>query len=126
MTDLKTYTPDPEIARLIAQRRKALASHTVQMDAANTYRDDEGNLIQERTIGSAQGHTETVETNLSTLMRAAPSTTADVEMLVIEAKLAAEGEGGDNPHIPKSETVRERALDQLDELGLEPAWRVAE
>lgn len=122
--DINTYDPDAEIKRLRAERRKAIVNHRVEWDGPNTKRDDNGDLIQEKSLQSQRGHTETVERNLSQLLRPAVSTTSDVEILVIEAELAADGRTPSNPHVPSSKDVLQRAETNLESRGLTPAWEI--
>lgn len=122
MSDIQvpTLTFEGEIARLRALSRKA------QTDEFVTGYDkvEDGEKIKEVTIAGPAGTSKTVTRNLSNLYHSAPSTTGDVELLVIEAELLADGEGSDNPHIPLDDQTREAAIEQIEERGLTPAWEV--
>lgn len=48
-------------------------------------------------------------------------TSSNIELLLTEAELVAEGKDLDNPAIP-SDNVIETVLDRLDGRDLEPAW----
>ena len=62
------------------------------------------------------------ELNVSKMFRPGKRKTQNVQMLVIEARLADEKGELDNPAFPYNESVADRALSQLDDEGLEPAW----
>jgi len=109
-----------EIRRLLALRRRALHDEFV------TDYDwiEDGDKIREVVVGSLEGSTQTQDVNFTHLMQSAPSTTGNVEMLVIEAELAAEEPPG-NPHIPINERVLAEARERIEAKGLTPAWEVA-
>lgn len=112
-----------ELARMGAQRRQALTEWTPDSEKL-TKVDDDGDHIIEKTVRGPGETEKTVEVNLSSLFHPAVSTTGNVEILVLEAELAAEGECGDNPHIPVNEETLEAAINRIEAEGLAPAWEV--
>lgn len=48
--------------------------------------------------------------------------TDNVEMLVIEAELVADGHEPDNPATPRTESVGEEFFDRIEDTDLVPAW----
>jgi len=62
------------------------------------------------------------QTDADSLWRTGPSTTSDIDMLVLEAEMIDNDRELDNPHIPASEDVRQDALEQLSDHDLEPGW----
>jgi len=97
---------------------------TLQMvDSAE--RNDDGDLVWEKSVGVVDGTTQTREVNVSALLQETPRTSGDVSLLVIEAELIAEGRGLDNPAKPTTAEVAEQVVDRLDD-GVQPAWEVAE
>lgn len=84
--------------------------------------DDNNDLIHENEIEHPQGHTTTDNTNLSALLNPGRRQTSDVNILLQEARQAAEG-GVDNPAFPlKAETTND-AVPKIKAEGLEPAWK---
>ena len=77
-------------------------------------RNDEGDLIKKDDNGN--------ETNVSELFAPGKRKTSNVEMLVIEARLADENGPLDNPAFPMGDETAEEALARMDEEGLDPAW----
>jgi len=90
---------------------------------ANAERNDDGRLIWEKSIGSAAGGSKTREIDVTALLNPGPRKTGNIDHLVIEAKLHERGEGGGNPAKPVDSDIAKRAIERLDEEGLEPAWR---
>ena len=85
-------------------------------------RDDSGDLVHEQEIEHSQGHTTTEETNLSALLNPGRRTTGDVNILLHEARQAAE-DGVDNPAFPASIETTNEAVPKIKAEGLEPAWK---
>lgn len=120
-------TLDPDIKVLRAKRREALPDHIVDEDDNRVDRvTEDGERINEIVVDGGGGTTETHNSSLTSMYRPAPSTTGDVDILVLEAELLADGADLENPHIPETEAIRDKALDRLDGEGLEPAWRAAD
>lgn len=49
-------------------------------------------------------------------------TTGDIDILVIEAELVAEGKDVENPAIPADTDVAREAAERIVERGMEPQW----
>lgn len=113
---------DPEIAKLLAKRRKVLNRDGFIDDYDDT--TDDGDKYREMTVQAGGGTTATIEMNLSKMYQAGPSTTGDMEVLKIEAELVAEGKDLKNPHVPADADLLERATNALSNEGLTPAWEV--
>jgi len=111
-----------EIGRLLAKRRQSLSDPSI--DDADDYTDD-GEAVAEMTVQTGPDTWGEFEVNLTRLFRTAPSTTGDVDLLEIEAELAAERGPPDNPHIPTSTDVLDALRERLDGTKLRPAWEVA-
>jgi len=63
------------------------------------------------------------ETNLTKLFQPGKRKTGNVEMLVIEARLADENPDKDrNPAFPVNSDVADEALERIEAEGLDPAW----
>jgi len=78
-------------------------------------RNGDGDLIKKDGNGK--------ETNVSKLFAPGKRKTSNVEMLVIEARIADENPGKDmNPAFPMGDGTASEALDRMDSEGLEPAW----
>lgn len=50
--------------------------------------------------------------------------TDNVEMLVVEAELVADGTSLDNPARPRTESVGETFIERIEDTELRPAWAV--
>ena len=86
-------------------------------------RNDDGDLIYEKEYETRSGGKRTEKTNVSELLQPGKRTTGDVDILVYEAKQAAE-RGVDNPAYPATADVANEACRKIiDNLGLEPAWK---
>lgn len=67
-----------------------------------------------------------VEFDLTTLLAPGASTSSNVELLFLEAKIADENEDYDgNPHVPTRDSVYDEAVEKIEAAGLVPAWEVA-
>jgi len=77
-------------------------------------RNDEGDLIKKDDNGK--------ETNVSKLFAPGKRKTSNVQMLVIEARLADANGPLDNPAFPMGDDTADKALTQMDSEGLDPAW----
>lgn len=61
------------------------------------------------------------------LFQSGPRETTNIELLIIEAEIAAEeGEEVANPAYPKNDKTERRARTRLDEKDLSPAWEDAD
>lgn len=111
---------EPEIKVLRAKARDRLPDCVVQDGSRYDKTNDDGDKIKEVPI---RGSGKTFDTNVSSTFRPTPSTTDDVDLLVLEAEMAAgdEYELG-NPHIPRSVEARDQALKQIQANGHKPAW----
>lgn len=109
------------IAPLLARRRENLDrdGHIEEYD----HTDDNGHKIGLIIRPDGTGSKE-VEIDLTALGGAAPSTTANIELIVTEARLLADGKPIKNPHVPSNDGVLRGALDHLRPEGLTPAWEV--
>ena len=78
-------------------------------------RNGDGDLIKKDDNGN--------ETNVSELFAPGKRKTSNVEMLVIEARIADEKPDKDmNPAFPMGDDTAEEALARMDNDGLDPAW----
>jgi len=77
-------------------------------------RNSDGDLIKT----DHNGH----ETNLTKLLQPGKRKTSNVEMLLIEARLADEKGPIENPAFPMGDDTADEALARMDEEGLDPAW----
>ena len=77
-------------------------------------RNGDGDLIKKDSNGN--------ETNVSSLFAPGKRKTSNVEMLVIEARLADKNGPLDNPAFPMGDDTAEEALARMDNEGLDPAW----
>jgi hypothetical protein len=111
---------DPQIARLVAQRRKTLPTDAFVTDHDGT--DERGHKYREHVVAGPGGTEHTVQSDLTAMYQSAPSTTSDMELLMIEARLIDDGTDLQNPHIPATEELLARARDKIDAEGLTPAW----
>ena len=113
---------DPEIAELLAKRRRALNRDGFIDDHDGI--NDDGDKYQEMTVKAGGDSTTTIQVNLTKMYQAAPSTTGDMEILRIEAELVADGKDLENPHVPADADLLERATNVLSNEGLTPAWEI--
>ena len=78
-------------------------------------KNDDGDYTYKKHTGN--------EFNVSRLFRPGKRKTADVDMLVQEARLAEETADEDwNPAFPINSDVADRALERIEAEDLEPAW----
>ncbi|AGM11103.1 hypothetical protein M196_gp08 [Halorubrum tailed virus 4] len=89
-------------------------------------RNDDGDLIFEKTVPTPGGGTTTVDVNVTTMYQPGPRRTSSVEMLRVEAELVDEGKELDNPAKPSNGDVAKQAIEQIEGEGLTPAWRVVD
>ncbi len=86
-------------------------------DEAET--NSEGNKVVTREGRMGTEH----DVNLTTLFAPGRRKTGNVDMLLIEARLADENPDKDrNPAFPVNRDVADEALDRIESEGLEPAW----
>lgn len=77
-------------------------------------KDDNGDYIQKKGKN---------DFNVSRLFRPGKRKTGNVQMLVIEARLADEKPDKDrNPAFPVNGNIADEALDRIEAEGLDPAW----
>lgn len=120
MSQSTEITHDAEIAKLLAKRRQALDRDGFIDDHDDT--NDDGDKITYETVPAGPDDTKEIEINLTKMYQAAPSTTGDIEMLVLEAELVADGTALDNPHVPADEETLRQARQQIEQNGHTPAW----
>lgn len=121
MNEVQTLSEiDAETNRLVALRRKANANYDLTAEHPGTERNDDGDLVQE--VPSADPTVGSGEINFSTMFGPAVSRTGNVDLLVMEAELAAEDRMNGNPHIPIDAETRATAREKIDAAGLSPAW----
>jgi len=113
--------PEAEVNRLLALARRRCSDEWI--DSYDETNEDGDKVAIVPDEGPA-GTTIEREVNLSAMYGTAPSRTADVEILRIEAELVADGREPDNPHIPTSGEVLETARGQIEADGNTPAWEV--
>lgn len=113
---------DPEVAELLAKRRKALDrhGHITEFDGL----DENGHKYREETVPAGTDSTKTIQVNLTKMYQASPSTTGDIEILELEAEMVAEGREMDNPHVPSSTKLMEQARSKIEQNGHAPAWEI--
>ena len=113
---------DPEVAKLLAKRRQTLTrdGFIESHDDVN----DKGEKVTTKTVAAGGDTTKEIEISLTAMYQAAPSTTSDIEMLVMEAELVADGKTLDNPHVPATVEALEQARKQIEQNGHTPAWEV--
>lgn len=121
MSEIATLSDaDPETNRLVAKRRRAIATHKLTADYPGTTRNDAGDTVREVTTDDPTA--DTAEINLTQMFGPAVSRTGDVDLLYLEAELAADGRIGSNPHTPIDAATREQARDRIEANDLTPAW----
>ena len=89
-------------------------------------RNDDGDLIFEKTVPTPGGGTTTVDVNVTTMYQPGPRRTNSVEHLRIEAELADEGNEPENPAKPANSEVAKQAIELMEERDLTPAWRLTD
>jgi hypothetical protein len=116
----ETTTFEGDINRLRARRRQVLPTDEFVTDYDGV--DEAGHKYRELTIPGEGGTTQTIQSDLTAMYQAAPSMTGDVDLLVIEAELLADGTDLENPHLPATTDVRDRAHRRIEQNGHTPAW----
>lgn len=120
MTDIDATRLEPTIAKLRAQRRKELPTDEFVTEYDGI--DERGHKYREHEIRGPGGTSQTIQSDVTAMYQAAPSTTGDVDLLVIEADLLADGVDLENPHVPATTDVLEQARSRIEQQDLEPAW----
>lgn len=116
------FTYVQQVLPMLEQRRAQVDDRYVQShDATNA----NGEKVAEIKTTDPEGGTQTTHVNLSTLLTSGISTTSNMEIILIEAKMAAEGDFEGNPHLPSNDRILEQASRVLGERGLTPAWELA-
>ncbi|ADJ16807.1 hypothetical protein [Halalkalicoccus jeotgali] len=113
------------VGKLLGEQRRRLSDDVIRdYDKINS----DGHKVKTVKKRDADGKKYEAEINLSQLYNPTPSTTSDIDILVIEARINDEADEGEvpieNPHIPVHDGVLERAEKRLDDEGLTPAWGV--
>jgi len=88
--------------------------------------DENGDLIYEFELQKRNGVAKSVEVNATHLFQPGERRVGDVAHLVTEAKLAEKGELGGNPAKPANGETAKKAIEQIEQAGLEPAWRAVD
>lgn len=110
------YELEPEIKVLRAKARDSLTEDWItKHDKIN----GDGDKIDE--VRYRRGD-NTYDVNLSHLFGPSPSTTGDVDLLVLEAEMQADGKELRNPHVPIDTDVLAQAVERITEAGHSPAW----
>lgn len=116
----ETIDREDKIESLVEYRRSQLTDGFVTdydyIDKAS------GHKMKEEKVEGPDGVSQSVERNQTHIYQSGPSTTDNVEMLVIEAKLAEEGKDLPNPHIPIGMDTLEEAKNRIEAKDLTPAW----
>ncbi|KYH23715.1 hypothetical protein HAPAU_41950 [Halalkalicoccus paucihalophilus] len=113
------------VGKLLGEQRRRLSDDVIRdYDEINS----DGHKVKTVKKRDADGKEHEVEINLSRLLNPTPSTTSDIEILVVEARVNDEAGDGEvpieNPHIPAYDAILDRAEKRLDDEGLTPAWEV--
>lgn len=87
-------------------------------------RNDDGELIYEKTVPTPGGGSTTTEVNVTTMYQPGGRRSGNVTLLRIEAELAADGVELDNPAKPASGDVAKQAIEAIEGKDLTPAWRL--
>lgn len=83
--------------------------------------NDDGNLIYTKEIPGPHGGRREIEVNCTHMYQPGRRKSGNVDLLVIEAELAADGKDLGNPAFPIREEVAEQVHARLDE-DVQPAW----
>lgn len=123
---------EANVQRLLELRRLRITEdHITDFDklaTGNQTWDGEDDKKREVPKLGPEGKVYDKEFNLSKIFAEVPSTTANKEVLFIEAELLDEkgAYAVPNPHIPSTDELCERVSEQLEQKGLRPAWEVIE
>lgn len=113
---------------LLARRRQNLDrdGHVTCHD----FVDEDGQKIREISRGGPEGTATSHRVNYSRMLGATPSTSTNLELLVIEARQVSEATPEEiatmNPHIPANDEILETATEKIRREGLIPAWEVCD
>lgn len=83
--------------------------------------NNDGDLIYTKEIPGPEGTTREVDVNVSKLYRPGRRKTGDVELLLIEARLAADGKELGNPAFPINGEIADQFHERLSD-DMNPAW----
>lgn len=83
--------------------------------------NDDGDLIYTKTVTGPAGSQREIEVNCTTMYAPGRRKSGNVELLVIEAELAADGVELGNPAFPIREEIADQVHARLDE-DVDPAW----
>lgn len=93
-------------------------------------RNDDGDLIYEKTVPGPAGTTIDIEINATSLFTPGERRTNDTMILLTEARAVAEADtpadAVGNPAKPANDTTAKQAIERIEAEGLEPAWRVVD
>lgn len=84
-------------------------------------KNEDGDLIYTQETKGPSGGNRKQEVNCTAIYSPGRRKTSDVEMLVMEAEMAADGKDLGNPAFPTSGEIAEQVHDRLDD-EIEPAW----
>lgn len=87
--------------------------------------NDDGDLIYERDIPGPEGTSRTVDVNVTKLYSPGRRKSGNVDLLVTEAEMAADGIELNNPAFPTYGEIAEQVHERLGE-GVDPAWMTCE
>lgn len=83
--------------------------------------NDDGDLIYTKTVEAPNGTRKEIEVNCTKMYAPGRRRSGNVDLLVIEAELAADGKDLGNPAFPIREEVAEAVHSRLPE-DVDPAW----
>lgn len=116
---------------LLARRRRNLNRDAhITSDRFDHWREEDDHKIRRTVTEDKENGERVTDHDLTALEGAAPSTTTNLELLVIEAEQAAEADEADlpwmNPHIPANDEMLATAIEEIERAGLVPAWEVVD
>lgn len=88
-------------------------------------KNEDGDLIYKREFTGPEGGNRKQEVNCTAIYSPGRRKSGDIEMLVLEAEMAADGVELGNPAFPTNGEIAEQVHDRLDG-EIEPAWIACE